>query len=576
MTTINKDKPRVIVIGLDGATFTNLKPWMEQGLLPNLKFLIDNGASGKLESTMPRHSGPAWTSFMTGVNPGKHGIFGFFKPFKDKRYKKELNSSGDIKAKTVFEILSDNGMASGTINLPMTYPPFKINGFMIGCGLLSPGTDYQFTYPGDLFEKNGINKNGYILDVNPNNYPENEKERFFSELIKADELKRDVCFKLINKQECDLFVVIFGGTDRLQHFYWHCIDPSHEKYDKAEADKFLPLIIKYFQKLDSLIGEFIKICANKNTSLFIVSDHGFAPLEKYISLHTILEQNNLLNYKRESLLSINAELLSAFRGFLHRHSQIYRQIKNFIKPKYIRFRSKILKQNVDIRKIEKRLGGGDEKSWQRINWRKTMAYRGPCEDTLSLNLKGREPEGIIESNGKSVQITDKIINIFRNLRHPIQNRNLKLDIYRKSEIYSGPFLNAAPDLLFDIEDERYTLTTRKDEKQFFSVPKIYTGTHSKNGIIICYGNAFNKSSSINGAKIIDLAPTILYLLKTKIPQYMDGKVIKDAFDSKFINDNPISFNSTSYERNVASSVETAYTEQDSEKIKKHLADLGYV
>ena len=233
----NNTKSKVIVIGLDGATFTNIKPWMEEGLLPNLKFLIDNGSSGELESTLPRLSSPAWTSFMTGVNPGKHGIFGFIKPLNEKNYKKELYSSVDIKAKTIFEILSEHQKMSVVINLPMTYPSFKINGFMIGCGLTTPSKDLNFTHPENLFDSIKIKKHDYVLNVRWQDYSEDKKEEFFSALIKCAQKRKEASFELMDTCDWDLSVLIFGGTDWMQHFCWHYIDPTHIKYNPKESER---------------------------------------------------------------------------------------------------------------------------------------------------------------------------------------------------------------------------------------------------------------------------------------------------------------------------------------------------
>ena len=359
---MNKNKPKVIVIGLDGATFKILRPWMNEGLLPNLKFLVDNGGSGELESTMPRHSAPAWTSFMTGVNPGKHGIFGFFKPFKDKRYTNELVTSKDIKCKTIFEILSERGKKSIVVNLPITYPPFKINGAMVGCGLTTPSTDLDFTYPKDLLEKIGIKKTDYILNVTPRKYSDNERKTFFADLIKEAEQKKEICLKLMKSNNWDLFVLVFGGTDRLQHFYWHHIDPAHPKYDKAEAEKVLPSIINYYQKLDTIIGDFLKQI-DDNTSLFLMSDHGFGPFEKKVAINNILKQNGLFYYTKGDFVQNIGKIIEEIRGFLHRNFFLYRKIKMIIKLIY-----RVLKgKNFQVASSEQRLKEGGDRKSTRLN-----------------------------------------------------------------------------------------------------------------------------------------------------------------------------------------------------------------
>ena len=173
----------------------------------------------------------------------------------------------------------------------------------------------------------------------------------------------------MDKYDWDLFVLIFGETDRLQHFFWHYIDPTHPKYNPEEAQKFLPSIIKFYQELDGIVGEFIKYM-DDDTSLFIVSDHGFCPLERYISLHNILEQNQLFSYKSAQthpqpfFISIQDDI----RGFLHRNSAIYRALKEVTKVISYRMKGRDVKKEIFLKNFEKHLGGDNDGYWRMIDW----------------------------------------------------------------------------------------------------------------------------------------------------------------------------------------------------------------
>ncbi|MEW6169940.1 MAG: alkaline phosphatase family protein [Candidatus Omnitrophota bacterium] len=577
---MGQNKPRVIVIGLDGATWTNLKPWMGQGLLPNLKFLVDNGVNGELKSTIPPQSALAWSSFMTGVNPGKHGIFGFVKPFKDKRYETEIVTSSDMKTKTIFEILSDNKKISGVINLPITYPPLKINGFMVSCGLTTPSVNCNFTYPDDLFEKNRIERKEYILSLRWKKYSEKQKDKFFSDLIKCEGKRKEVSFKLMNKYDWDLFVVVFGGTDWLQHFCWHYIDPKHSKYNQVEANKFLPTIIKYYTKIDSIIGEFISL-VDENTSLFIISDHGFGPREKRIDLHKLLENGGFLHYRKMSRLSdalekkVNAAI-NKIRGTLHRHSFLYRKGKVFAKIIYRKIKAKTLKNDLP-KENSKRIRPDIESSYLRkINWQRTFFYSGYPDDTGYINLKGREPEGIINSNEEYQQVRERVINLIDSLSNPENGRKLKVKIYKGEEIYKGPYARNGYDLCFDIEDETYDLRCAANLKNIFNDIKTATGKHTRDGIILCYGKNFKKEYCIKGAQILDIAPTIFYLLGVPLPDYFDGKVLKDAISNEYLIYNPIEQQKIFNENTLTERDNNTLNEEDTSKVKKRLADLGYI
>src|SRR4030067_3374011 len=128
---------KVFIIGIDSATFDIMTPMMVDGDLPNIARLVRSGTSGRLMSTVPPVTPPAWVSFMTGKNPGKHGVFDFYVP-PSYGYNRPVLNSGYIKAKTIWRILSDHGLRVGVINLPMTYPPEDVKGFII------PGMQYSF------------------------------------------------------------------------------------------------------------------------------------------------------------------------------------------------------------------------------------------------------------------------------------------------------------------------------------------------------------------------------------------------------------------------------------------------
>lgn len=561
-------------MGLDGATFKNLTPWMEEGLLPNLKFLVENGASGELESTIPRLSSPAWTSFMTGVNPGKHGIFAFFKAYHDKRFGKELVTSTDIKAKTVMEILSEYGKICVSVNLPMTYPPFKINGVMVGCGLTTPSTDFDFTYPNDLLDKIGIKKSDYILNIEARYYAEDKYEGFFRDLTKETEQKKEVGLKLMEYVDWDFLTIVFGGTDRLHHFYWHHIDKTHSRYNPQKAEKIRPFIIDYYKKLDSIVGEFINKI-DEQTSIFIMSDHGFGNLEKKVAIDNILKRNKLLVPNNSSLKRSTTKTLHLIRGFLNQNLFLYRKLKSLIKIGREKFQKRLLKKIISKKRVEKRLSNIADGYWQKINWKKTLASKGISDNSVYLNLAGRNPEGIIKTEEKRSEVSNKIIAIIKNLKDPETKQPLKVNTYKKEEIYSGPYIDSAPELFFEIEDGSYKFFSIEDEEEFFEKPLKLSGTHTKYGIVIGYGNNLKKAQTIQNAQITDLVPTILYLLGIPIPKNLDGKVLKDGIADNYLRENTIQYGKTEENERFNRESDPNF-KTDTKKIEERLANLGYI
>src|ERR1051325_7593885 len=143
-----KKVPKVVVIGLDAATWTLIRPWMAEGSMPNLARLMKGGVSGTLESILPPITPPAWTSFMTGKNPGKHGIFHFVET-EHGGYAMNYANATSRRSPTVWKLLNDAGYSVGTMNIPFTYPPEPLDGFQIS-GLDTPSANSEFVYPASL------------------------------------------------------------------------------------------------------------------------------------------------------------------------------------------------------------------------------------------------------------------------------------------------------------------------------------------------------------------------------------------------------------------------------------------
>ena len=176
-------KKRVLVIGLDGATFDLFRPWMEEGGLPNLSKIVKNGVSGELESTIPPVSFPAWMSFATGKNPGKLGVYDLVKR-KEGSYFVQPSNPGFLREKPIWEIINDFGIRTGIINVPGTFPPREVNGFMV-TGMLTPSGRSDFTYPEELKSELDRVVGRYELDVDYWMYF--DEDRFLKDVYRVTE-----------------------------------------------------------------------------------------------------------------------------------------------------------------------------------------------------------------------------------------------------------------------------------------------------------------------------------------------------------------------------------------------------
>lgn len=278
---------RVFVLGLDGATFALLQPWMDQGHLPTFRRLVRDGAWGALVSVVPAMTPVAWSSMVTGVLPGRHGIFGFLKP-RPGSYRREPSSARDRRRPAIWNLLDRAGRSSILVGVPYTYPPEPISGVVVS-GFGTPSAEVEFVHPRPL-------RQVILREFGP--YPLEARYRrdIPGRLEDAHTITRHrhalVRF-LMQEFPWDFFMFVLMTTDRLQHLVWRILDPRHPAYDPDEARRYGPAVLDYYRRLDDLTADLLERL-DARTVVFVVSDHGFGPLERSVSLVRWLGQAGLL------------------------------------------------------------------------------------------------------------------------------------------------------------------------------------------------------------------------------------------------------------------------------------------
>jgi predicted AlkP superfamily phosphohydrolase/phosphomutase len=268
-----KGNQKAIIIGLDGGTLDLINPWVAAGHLPTINRLIDGGVSGPLESSFPPLTGPAWSSFMTGKSPARHGVMEFFYR-QSGTYKQALNNRLTIDGRSLWGILSDRGVEVGIMGVPLTYPPEPVNGFMI-TGLLTPPDRRDFTYPKELLDEIEANVGEYRLRHDEKYRPTNPQP-FLDEQYAILENNTQSAIYLMANKPWDLFMVHILGTDRLQHEFWHVMDPTHPQHDPAERQRLGDVILDFFKQVDSSLNRILEAAGDNN--VLVMSDHGFGPV----------------------------------------------------------------------------------------------------------------------------------------------------------------------------------------------------------------------------------------------------------------------------------------------------------
>jgi predicted AlkP superfamily phosphohydrolase/phosphomutase len=512
---------RVFVIGLDGSTFDLLNPWIAEGKLPNLRRMMERSTYGRLESTIPPLTPPAWTSFMTGVNPGKHGVRDFF-TFKPNSFEKVLVNSSHVRSKRFWDLAGERGKKSIILYVPFTYPPQRTEGVMIS-GIPTPSQG-EYVYPKEMNKELEEKLGKWWVKVDMDRYSDSHEEAFLAEIWQSLEARLRVANYLMNK-EWDLFVFVIMETDWVQHILWG-------KKDQC----LLPVYVK----IDGMIGHFMEALKEEDV-IIILSDHGFGPIRKTFYLNAWLREKGFLVSKRQ--WGYSKENLDA--GIFH-HSRGSSWVN--------KIKWALSKRNTVI------------------DWKKTQAYFDNTGSTygVQINLMGREPEGIVRPE-KYDEVRNRVIEELNSVMDGQEGKKVIERIYRREDIYWGPYTENASDIIF-IPDCEYKLNGRiKDD--IFKKNKEGGSFHRLDGILILHGPGIRKGKNILGAHIMDVAPTILYLLDLPVPKGFDGKVLTEALDLDILKTIPVRIEDIPLEVEVPGFV---MTETEEEEVRKALRGLGYI
>ena len=547
--------PKIVVIGIDSATFDIIEPLVNQGKLPVFARFMKEGVWGRLRSTIPPVTPPAWTSFMTGKNPGKHGVFDFY-GYTTGGYERPVINSEFNKAKTLWRILSENSQKVGIINVPLTYPPEQVNGFLIPGMQYAFNVDKGFTYPKDLLsEIEGKFGKYEVIFGDERSLYTNELDHFISKWKEITARRQEIILYLLDKYETDFFMAVFYSIDPIQHHFWKFYDRNHPQYDEELAKKYKDVIPEFYQLIDANIGQILDK-VDKNTAVFIISDHGAGSHGGGFFINKWLMKKKLLKIKKRYYPLLWIRWPHIFFKILRRlgHPAIawtipmlfYTQLKNKVDPR----------EGLRLS--------------QMIDWKKTKAYSGNyTEQGIYINLKGREVDGIVDKD-EYPKLRDYIADALYNLIDPKTKTKVVDTVFKKEDVYHGPYVEFAPDL-FVVMKGGDVLLQKDIHCEMFSRNPHISGTHRIDGIFIAKGSMLNESLKLENLNIVDLSPTILYLLGVEIPEDMDGRVLKEIIKDDFLKHYPIRYGHSS----SLVKQEGAFDKGESDEIREKLRNLGY-
>jgi predicted AlkP superfamily phosphohydrolase/phosphomutase len=530
--------PDVLIIGLDGATWRVLEPLARSGRMPHLGRLMARGTWGTLRSTVPALTLPAWSSFMTGKNPGAHGVFGFRRFRPDGYDTGGLANASDLRAATLWDVAGRHGKRVGVVNVPPSYPLRPVNGFLVSCMLTPPGE--RFTEPPEVAEELG----DYGIDVPPpSGLREGESDYAaraiaYLEAMRTQTARRaEAVLRVGARRPVDLLCVVFYAPDRVQHYFWQYLE------GQGTDDTVRARVQAVYEELDDAVGRLVE-AAGPEASVVVLSDHGFGAkpahsvrINRWLAQEGLLSQRSFWTIRRKVIRSVLPERLR------ERYDDVDHILVNRAKSRA---------------------------------WSETI-FTGTAG--IWIHVAGRYPLGCVAPGAEYEAVRSRIVDGLRALTDG-GGRRIFGTVERREDLYHGPFVAEAPDVVavcadgFGVVFESLRRELRHPELLGPFEELGYTGSHDPDGIYLFAGPSIGVLGAHQEYPIESIAPTVLHLLGLPVPRSMEGAVCTSVLRPEALRDRPVQFSDDREE--TFASAPAWRSDADEERIADHLRGLGYL
>ena len=536
---------RAVVIGWDGATFDIIKPLIAAGRMPVLADLLARGVHGPLCSTVPPVTPVAWTSFATGTTPGRHGIFDAL-TLDPQSHEVRFVSAAMRRTAPIWSVLSDRGRPAGAVNVPVTWPPDAVDGMVIP-GMFTPSFVENAVHPPELQAeieaRFGPCHESPKLDPDPHRYLEN--------LLAGVDARCELTLWLMKRRPLDYFCSVFMESDRVQHFFWGYRDPAHPLH--ATLGRAIEAV---YERLDAALGRIMAAC-EPDTAMALVSDHGAGPLRRAIFLNKWLMDNGYLHLSGD-MATLAAPKPSALQRAL-------RTVARAILPEKVLEARRRGKSNVHAR-INNLFSSI-------VDWEKTLCLSEGIAGGIFFNPavvgEADRPALIARLKAGLGAIVDPETG-----EHPF------MAVYAREEIYNGPEVGHAPDMVTLCGPGYQVLVPHEiplygqDAPAGLYAPHKWTGRHEQYGVFALMGPGVAAGLELADAAMADVTPTLLYALDEAVPESMDGKVLAKAFTDETLAERPPRSTAPTGTGSHGAAKDTGG--EATAQIADELSDLGYM
>lgn len=527
---------RILCLGLDGADYDLVSELLLQGKLPTVAAVAQRGVFGPLRSTVPAFTPTAWSSFLTGLNPGGHGVFGFHR--NPGSGADVIESAATRGGKPLWGLLSAAHHRSAFVTVPFTYPPGPIDGILVsGFG----GPAKPVIVPDTARRRILQDHPGLRTHVQPARWWE-DFSAFTRALVEHVDEVRDVCGLVLELEaELSLLCVDFMSSDVAGHLAWHRLDVTHPAHRRDQAGDEL---VQVYQAVDRACGELIDHAEwlwDEPPTVIVMSDHGMKPVHWLFNVNRWLEEAGMLRRRRRSLARLQGGRLARI-GDLDR---------------------RLVRTSRWYGRVADALPGRAAVELDEIDFGGSRAYGFGYGGQIYLSRRDRNDPGLAQ----------ELVDGLSAVRHPATGEPA-FRVARSQELYRGPFMDRAPDLVLLPHDERIhvdclRIAGHAPFERHADILKgaygAFSGQHARTGILAAAGPGIRTDAPVDGSEIAQLPATLLALLG--LDAGLESPAIRGLVDQGALQ--PVAAAQS------APVEPPVYTEDDEQELLRRLRDLGY-
>jgi len=534
--------PRVVLFGLDGATYTVLDDLVHRGVMPFLGEFMERSARRTLRSTIPPLTPPAWTTVVTGRSPGAHGVFNFLQfEGEDSPYLRII-SSRSICTETIWSIVARHGLRAGSLNFVAHHPAPKIDGYVIP-GWVPWRWVKQHSHPAELVDRLKGALPGFDVKELAMNFKEEEKAVAGSRLedyepwidlhIRRERQWFEVMRYQMLHDPCELVGIVFDGVDKLQHLVWQFLDPKTSSGKQTpEFRRIQEKCWKYFSQIDDFLRETVNLVGSDG-HVIIVSDHGFTGTTEVVYINTFLEQQGYLKWLPTAELELPE---SRELGEAHPY-----HLTHFDMPHTRAFASSASSNGIHI----------------------------PIDGARGMSGVSRAGYTALQD-----EISDALLT---QCADPETGDPLVTYVWKREDVFAGPHVNLAPSLTLALRDCGFFSVLRSD--CIVRSRPVVMGCHHPDGVFLAHGPAVRPGVAEHPLALVDVAPTVLHLLSVPIPSEFEGRiprdVLSDSWTAKAHELNPVAVRELA-QPTESESIDVGEDKEGEAQILMRLRALGYI